>query len=86
MQQRAGPETKYRAKVRPTADFGYQPAIDFYDELAKAGPQGLSVSALAERLRRSGWRRPHGGELTNSIMRIDLVSMCKHGFIERMSV
>ena len=84
MQQRATFDTIYGAKKRPTSAFGYQPAIDFYDELVKVGDVGLSVAALAERLRARGWHRPQGGELTNEIMRIDLVSMCKHGFVERL--
>lgn len=85
MQQKATVATVYRCRARPTASFGYQPAIDFYDELASACGEGLSVGQLAEKMRAKGWRRPRGGELTNEIMRIDLVSMCKHGFVERVS-
>lgn len=85
MQRKAGPSTVYRASVRPPASFGYQPATDFYDELIKAGRDGLSVELLAERMRAKGWRRPKGGDLTTEIMRIDLVSMCKHKFVERLT-
>jgi hypothetical protein len=85
MQRKATFATVYRCLARPTAAFGYQPAIDFYDELTKADSGGMSVARLAERMRAKGWRRPRGGELTNEIMRIDLVSMCKHGFVERLS-
>lgn len=85
MQRRAGPATVYRAVAKPQASFGYQPAIDYFDELAKAGDEGLSVEKLAERMRAKGWRRPRGGELTTEIMRIDLVSMCKNAFVERLT-
>lgn len=85
MQRRAGPDTVYRVSLRPTASFGYQPFIDFHDELAAAGAGGLSATALAERMRAKGWRKPRGGQLTTEIMRIDLVSMCKHGFVERLT-
>lgn len=85
MQKRANDATVFRAKLRPTSSFGYQPAIDFFDELAKAGMQGHSVASLAARMRAKGWRRPRGGDLTNEIMRIDLVSMCRNGFVERVS-
>lgn len=85
MQQKATFATVYCCRARPTASFGYQPAVDFYDELTIAGRSGLSVAQLAQKMRAKGWRRPRGGELTNEIMRIDLVSMCKHGFVERVS-
>jgi hypothetical protein len=85
VQQKATFATVYRCVSRPTASFGYQPAVDFYDELANAGRDGLSVQQLAERMRAKGWHRPRGGELTNAIMRVDLVSMCKNGFVKRVS-
>lgn len=85
MQRKATLDTVYRCRVRPTASFGYEPAIDFYDELSIAGNHGLSVKELAQRMRAKGWRRPLAGELTDTIMRIDLVSMCKHGFVERIA-
>lgn len=76
------PATVIRAATKPPASFGYQPIHDFWRELAKVGP--VTVEAFHAHMKSIGWIRPRGGELTYEVTRIDLASMCKHGFAERV--
>jgi len=81
-QSRAAPGTVYEAVRRPPADFGYQPIHDFWQELSKLGP--TSIEAMHRHMLSLGWSRPSGKPLTYDVMRIDMVSMAKHGFARRV--
>jgi hypothetical protein len=84
-QRNSTPETVYGVvkSRKPPRDFGYQPIVDFWNELNEIGP--TSIGSFHKHMRKSGWRRPQGGELTYEIMRIDMVSMARHGFVRRIS-
>lgn len=79
----ASPHTVYEAVRQPPGDFGYQPILDFWQELSKLGP--TSIEGMHRHMLSLGWVRPSGKPLTYAVMRIDMVSMAKHGFIRRVS-
>lgn len=82
-QRRATPQTVYEAVRQPPAEFGYQPIHDFWRELNKLGP--TSIEDLYLHMIGRGWERPSGKPLTYEVMRIDTVSMAKHGFARCIS-
>jgi hypothetical protein len=68
----------------PTAAFGYGPAIDYCKHIGAAGSQGMTPSELDLHLEAIGWRRPRGGEPSAKLMRTEMVSLCRYGFLERI--
>jgi hypothetical protein len=81
-QKPLSPSTLVEAAKRPPGNFGYQPINDFWQQLKQIGP--VTVEAFHEHMLSRGWRRPSGKPLTYEVTRIDLASMCKHGFARRL--
>ena len=73
---------RFKAAKRPPESFRYSPIHDFWQELSKIGPK--TPTEFHQHLDRIGWNRPSGKPLTTKIVRIDLVSMVKHGFATRV--
>lgn len=76
------PNTIVEASTQPPSDFGYQPFQDFWQMLCSTGP--ISVEDFHRHMVSTGWRRPQGKDLTYEVTRIDIASMCKHGFVRRL--
>ena len=74
--------TVVEAAKRPPGNFGYQPINDFWQQLKQTGP--VTLEAFHTHMLSRGWRRPSGKPLTYEVTRIDLASMCKHGFARRV--
>lgn len=81
-QKPLSPTTLVEAAKRPPGNFGYQPINDFWQQLKQTGP--VTVEAFHTHMLSRGWRRPSGKPLTYEVTRIDLASMCKHGFARRV--
>ncbi|MEQ9145449.1 MAG: hypothetical protein RLO08_13940 [Parvibaculaceae bacterium] len=78
----ASRDTIYEAVRKPPSNFGYQPIHDFWNELSKRGPS--TIEAMHQHMLSLGWQRPSGKPLTYEVMRTDMVSMAKNGFIRRL--